>query len=305
MQNSSSNFEIWSAIPTPLYENRRLDKASLSRLIRHHLAHHFDGVLLLGNAGEGPYLLEEDRRELVRIASGESAGALKIAVQVTDNSSLRVLDNMERAKADGADIAVVAEPYYFRNASAESLLNYYEETLANACLPVCCYHLGERAPTVIEPGVIRDVYARPEVVMIKDSSADTIRRDIALEARKARPALRLLNGDEFLCLDYLKAGYNGSLFGGAVFNVEYIRGIGEALANMNFERASTLDDTIRILNWTIYGEKGADWLAGVKYLMMRLEIFSSWTNLLNYRLTEERRAAIDEAFENNRFFHLP
>ena len=66
------------------------------------------------------------------------------------------------------------------------------------------------------------------------------------------------------------------------------------------------DEAIRELNWAVYGGREIRcWLSGLKYLMVRLGVFSGWKNLLNYPLTPECRVAIDRLVETDAVFTSP
>ena len=78
---------------------RRLDAASIGRLVEHHLKLGVTGVMLGGTCGEGPWLRADDRETLTRTTVAASAGRLRVALQVTDNSAGRVLANIEQARA--------------------------------------------------------------------------------------------------------------------------------------------------------------------------------------------------------------
>lgn len=56
-------------------------------------------------------------------------GRLTLAVQVTDNSSARILDNIKQTRDDGADIAVIAPPYFLPLQSPKHLLDLYQTAI--------------------------------------------------------------------------------------------------------------------------------------------------------------------------------
>ncbi len=118
---------VWSATPTPLNAAGRVDVPSVERLIEHHIRMGVTGVMLAGTCGEGPWLLDADRETLVRTAAAAGKGRLRIAMQVTENSAVRTLHMAEQAAKWGAEIAVVAQPYFFLNATADRQLSYYRD----------------------------------------------------------------------------------------------------------------------------------------------------------------------------------
>jgi 4-hydroxy-tetrahydrodipicolinate synthase len=293
---------VWSATPTPLDDNRRLDVVAVRRTVQHHRRLGVAGLFLAGNCGEGPFLPDDDRRELVRVAVDETAGAMAIAVQVTDNSSARILENIGRAREDGADLAVFAEPFTHRNATDETLLRLCDEVCASSALPLALYNRGRNAAVRFTRPVLEALYRREPIVAVKDSSSDPALRDLALAVKRERPDLILLNGDEFLCRDYADAGYDGELFGGAIYNARYACAIRQAVQAGDAPRAAALDQALAEVNWAVYCRNIECWLAGLKYLMTRLGVFSGWTNHLDYSLSPACRAAIDRLVEEDRIF---
>src|SRR3954471_7658856 len=99
---------VWSATPTPLTADGRVDVASVQRMVSHHVDLGVSGLMLAGTCGEGPWLRDSDREALARSAVEAAKGKLIIAMQVSDNSWVRVMDNVNRAAAWGVELAVVA-----------------------------------------------------------------------------------------------------------------------------------------------------------------------------------------------------
>ena len=120
------------------------------------------------------------------------------------------------------------------------------------------------------------------------------RRAIALAARAKKPALRLFNGDEFRCVEYLEAGYDSMLFGGAVAVTPQLRRIGELFRAGRLEEARAVEAVMKRTLFDIYGgEKIACWLTGLKHYMVRRGLFSTSASFLGYPLTDDCRAAIE------------
>jgi 4-hydroxy-tetrahydrodipicolinate synthase len=158
----------------------------------------------------------------------------------------------------------------------------------------------------VPDAVLRRVLAEPKVILLKDSSLDPGRREVALRARQRREGLTLLSGYEFDCVDYLQAGYDGLLLGGGIFNGYLANRVMEAVAAGDLARAQTLQRRMNRLMWATYGGKKITcWLAGLKYLLVRLGIFRTTVNYLGYTLTASCRQAIDRMLEREREVLLP
>ncbi len=277
---------VWSAAPTPFTEGMQIDIASVERMIEHHFRLGISGLFIAGTNGEGPWMSEAQKRRLVSAVAECVDGQIPVAVQVSDNSSARIIANMYAAMEDGADIAVIAPPAFLLNATPANIKKLYLDAIRACPLPVGIYDRGSFGAVTVPNDVLAAIYAEKKVVLIKDSSTQADRMEIALAAKRKRPNLTLLNGWEFNCLPYLQAGYDGLLLGGGVFNGYLARQIIDAVAAKQFATAEKLQRRMNRMMWSVYGgKKIACWLAGEKKLLMELGIFGTWKNYLNYPLT--------------------
>jgi len=285
---------VWSAAPTPFTSKMEVDAGSVRRMVEHHIRLGIKGLFLGGTNGEGPWITESQRRTLVRAVTRATRKRMLLAVQVTDNSAARIVDNIEMAAEDGADIAVIAPPYFPPQKTPDVLLNLYLGAIDRSCLPIGIYDRVMAGGGLVPDVVMKAVLAKKKVIMLKDSSANMDRMQRAVEAKRRRPALKLLNGWEFNCLPYLKAGYDGLLVGGGVFNGYLAGQIVAAAAAGQWERAERLQLKMNRMMYSVYGgKKIACWLSGEKYLLMRMGIIRTWKNHPEYPLKPACRRAIE------------
>lgn len=288
--NARRKIKLWSALPTPLNADFTVDEISVERTINASIAGGMNGVFLAGTCGEGPWLPEREKERLIRVAKTVSGDRLKLAAQVTDNSVPRILDNIDRAAKCGADIAVIASPATFMNATPDRVVDLYREAVGASPLPVAIYDLGKHRPVVIPVDRLREIYELPNVVMVKDSSGDVGRRAEAIGARETNRELVLLNGDEFRAVEYLEAGYDGCMFGGAVAVMPILQRIVSLVTDGDWEEARRVDAEMRRVLFGIYGgESIACWLTGLKHCLVKQGLFETDASFLGYPLTEECR----------------
>lgn len=287
--------EVWSATPTPFLSDLSLDAASVERMVEHHASLGVDGLMLGGTCGEGPWTPFPDLLELVRLSVQAGGDRLGIAVQVTDNSARRMLHHIEQLTAVGAQYAVVASPYYLVNITPQRLLDLYREVVRQSPIPIGFYDRGHHASHVLDLVFLEELLAEPNLQMVKDSSMDAGRREAYMRASRLRHDLTLLNGDEFNCIEPLQAGYDGVLLGGGIFNGRIVAEIAKALSHGRLEEAQRLQNRMNELMFRVYGgPKITCWLTGLKYLMVKLKVFTGISSYLGYPLTPECQAAIDE-----------
>lgn len=297
---------VWSATPTPFTDDLEIDRDAVRRLVDHHVRLGINGLFLCGTCGEGPWMTNEQRRLLIETVAEHAGNRLVLAAQVTDNSTARILENARMAADAGADIAVIAPPYFLLNGTDANIEHLYREAIRQSPLPVGIYDRGTNGAVIVPNVVLQSVYLEPNVVLVKDSSCDPERRDIALDCRKRRPEVRLLNGNEFDCVSYIQAGYDGLLLGGGIFNGRLARMIIDAVTSGDLAKAQALQERMDELMWDVYGGKAITcWLTGLKHLLVRMGVFGATANHLRYPLTDECRAAIDAALQRERSVLLP
>lgn len=290
--------QLWSAAPTPLTGDLTVDTPSVKKMIRAAIADGITGVFLAGTCGEGPWLCDKERNRLVAAAAEAGGGAIRIAVQVTDNSVPRILENIRQVADVGADYAIVAPPPVFMNVTAQRVADHFIAAAEASPLPVGVYDTGRHRTVSIAEDKLKEVYLCSNVVLVKDSSGSPSRREQALAARRAKPGLALFNGDEFKCIEYLQAGYDGCMFGGAAAIARPLARIVALVAEDRLDEARAEEAEMKALLYGIYGgENIACWLTGLKYYMVRRGLFSSSASYLGYPLTDNCRDFIEKYAE--------
>jgi 4-hydroxy-tetrahydrodipicolinate synthase len=157
-------------MPTPLLPDLELDLESLARSIEWQHGLSIEGLFVAGTCGEGPFLRDRQIDLLTRSTVELSAGRMPVSVQVTDNSAGRILDRIARAKDHGAQMATLAPPRFERFATPNTLGRLYREVLDRTPLPLCIYNLPFKTMVPLE--LVPELYAHPNLRMVKDSTAD-------------------------------------------------------------------------------------------------------------------------------------
>ena len=293
----------WSATPTPLTGSLKIDKVSVKRMVKHHIRLNQRGVFIGGTCGEGPFLERGIFREFTSLVKEYNDGQMAIAVQVTDNSYMKVLDNIRAAKEDGADIAVIAEPWFSACVKEDIMLKYYMESIEKSRLPVCIYSRGAKEVPV---KLYKKILNHPNVCMFKDSSCNEQIMNLAINARKTNRDLKLMTGFELGMVPYLKSGYDGVLAGGGILIGALTARMIEAAKDGNFKEAEKLQKHCDKINYAAYGgKKITSWLTGLKYTLVKMGIFRTATGYLNYSLSDAAKKKIDAMIEKEKDILFP
>jgi 2-dehydro-3-deoxy-D-pentonate aldolase len=286
---------IWSATPTPFLANGALDAASVEKLVEHHVAMGVAGLFLAGTCGEGPFMPNGQRIELVRLVKRLAGSRLRLAVQVSDTSVARVIENLRAAEDAGADTVVIAPPWLPRFCNRDFARRYFVGAIEAASAPVGLYVLAQPPETGIDPELWSEVAAHPKIRLLKDSSVSETNEQAFAAIRRQRKDLLLLTGNEFNVIRAIEAGYDGGLLGTGILIAGFIRRALAALAAGDRAAAEAWQRRANDFMYDLFGRNIGLWLGGLKYALFRLGLFATEQMHLNYPLTAADRTRIDAA----------
>jgi dihydrodipicolinate synthase/N-acetylneuraminate lyase len=160
---------------------------------------------------------------------------------------------------------------------------------------------------MIETATLEKIIVHPKVILVKDSSSDPTAREMICQViEKRKDELFALNGNEFDSVPYVKAGYDGFLFGGACFNGFMADKIFQLAKAGDTAGAQAMQDHMNEVMIKVFGGEGIPcWLAGQKQIMVELGIFNTRKTIINYHITAECIRTIKEVVEQEKAYLLP
>jgi len=292
---------VWSATPTPFLADGSLDDGGLERVVEQHRRVGVRGLFLGGTCGEGPFMPNDQRAELVRKIRRMGGRELHLAVQVSDTSAVRVRENMARAIDAGADSVVIAAPWLRPFVNRQFARRYFFEAVETPCaVPIGIYILPQPPETGIDLELWRDVAQHPRVTYVKDSLGTDDCRRMLLSVKSRRSDLAVRTGYEFDVLTPLRAGYDGCLLGTAILTGGLIARAASALVSGDVESARVWQARSNQLLYDLFRPDLSGWLAGLKYALCRRGIFNTEFSHLAYPLEDDDRQRIDAALQRER-----
>jgi 4-hydroxy-tetrahydrodipicolinate synthase len=202
----------FTALITPMKENRAVDYEGFRRLIRLQLEGGIDGLVPLGTTGETPTLEEDEEEQLIRIAVEEAGGNVPVIMGAGSNDTKHMVRYVKRAADLGADAALVVTPYY--NKPNDSGLLAHFEAAAAVGLPVVVYNIASRTGRNI-PTALMDAISRiPGIAGVKEASGDIgqigdVINSIAARRKAEGGSFAVLSGDDALTLPLMALGGGG------------------------------------------------------------------------------------------------
>ena len=156
---------------TPLKGDDQIDREGTVRLTEHILAGGVHALFLLGTTGEAQSLSYECRYDFVELVCRQVAGRVPVLVGVTDTSLDESVKLAAHAAKCGAVAVVAAAPYYFAP-SQQELIEYYTALADALPLPLFLYNMPSHVKVFLEPATVKTLAEHPNIVGLKDSSAN-------------------------------------------------------------------------------------------------------------------------------------
>lgn len=194
------------AIVTPMRPDGEIDWQAWSRLLDFHVQNGTDGLVIGGTTGESPTLTDAELKELVRRATQQVGGHLKIVAGAGTNSTASTVAKVREMSALGVDGLLLVTPAYNRP-TQEGLYRHFQAAAAASTVPVILYNVPSRTAVDLLPETAARLALLPRVVAIKEAVA-SMERVRALRAL-CPAAFEVLSGDDATAREAMGAGACG------------------------------------------------------------------------------------------------
>ena len=203
-------------VVTPLTPSLEVDVASLQRLVGFLLAGGVDGLFVLGSTSEAAFLPERHRQTVIDVVSQTVGGQVPILAGGIDMTTMRVIDQAERAAKAGCAGLVATAPFYARTHPAE-IARHYRMLAERSDIPVYAYDVPVSVHSRLERGLILELAAEGVLAGLKDSSGDIdgLRQLLAARRRLDPPVdtFSVFTGSEVTVDFAMRAGADGAVAG--------------------------------------------------------------------------------------------
>lgn len=195
------------ALVTPFKSNFALDEKALATIVESQIAGGMDFLVALGTTAETSTLSEEEKREVVRIVTGQAARRLPVVVGMGGNDTAAIIRKMESFDTTGVSGFLVVTPFY-NKPNQEGLFRHYRELALHSPLPLILYNVPTRTGVNMEAEtVIRLAEACDNIVAVKEASG--ILSQITRIVKYTPSHFRLISGDDVLALPIISIGGEG------------------------------------------------------------------------------------------------
>src|SRR5688572_18621768 len=158
----------FTALITP-FRDGEVDEPALRRLVEIQIGAGTAGLVPCGTTGETPTLSEAEQDRLIGTVVAQAAGRVPVVAGTGGNDTARTIARSRRARALGADAALVVAPYY-NKPTQDGLFCHFAAIAEAANLPIVLYNVPGRTGVNLLPETTLRLAAIPEIVAIKEAS---------------------------------------------------------------------------------------------------------------------------------------
>jgi 4-hydroxy-tetrahydrodipicolinate synthase len=195
----------YTALITP-FRDDQIDEAALRALVRRQIAGGISGLVPCGTTGEAPALSLSEWDRVVSVVVETAGGRVPVLAGTGSNNLVTVIERTRRARALGADGALVVTPYYNRP-TQDGLFRHFAAIAEAVELPLVLYNVPGRTGVNLLPETVVRLADMPSIVGIKEASGSL---DQASQiVREANRDFVVLSGDDSLTLPMMGIGATG------------------------------------------------------------------------------------------------
>jgi 4-hydroxy-tetrahydrodipicolinate synthase len=163
---------VLTALATPFNESGKIDSELLKKLVDRSLNAGVDALVAGGGTGEFATLGEGERRHLFEVVIEHTAGRAPVVAQTGAMTTSRAIQLSRAAERSGADVLMLAAPYY-EPLTIEEITRYIKDVASAVEIPIMLYNnpftTGVNLDAETLAGFGRDV---DNIRYVKDSSKD-------------------------------------------------------------------------------------------------------------------------------------
>jgi 4-hydroxy-2-oxoglutarate aldolase len=259
MQNLSG---VWAPICTP-FSKGEIDIGKLEHNMEIYSKTKLRGYFALGSNGEACMLNEGEKKKVLRTVLRRKKRNQLLMAGCSHESLPGTIALTKLAADEGADVASIMTPHYFKKAMTDdALICFFRAAADNSPLPVVLYNApGFAAGVALSVKAVLRLSEHPNIIGMKDSAPTGPNIFLSIIERKK---LSILAGSANFFLPSLVMGAVGGVLSTANFLPQACCHLYEIFQQGNMEEARGLQYALMRVNRGVSGEYG---VAGVKVAM--------------------------------------
>lgn len=156
---------------TPLNEEGNVDVESSRELVDYLIGGGVHTLFILGTTGEGPLLSLNEQVKFAKVVVEHTNGRVPVIAGISETSTARVLDVVEKLTPIGLDAFVSTLPYY-DNTNVDEQIRFFKILADKSEIPISIYDNPYKAGQVLDDKVIVELKDHDNIIGLKDSSSN-------------------------------------------------------------------------------------------------------------------------------------
>jgi len=194
-----------TALVTP-FADGKIDEEAFRAHLERQVEAGVDGVVPAGTTGEAATLSFAEHKQVIRIAVEQVAGRVPVIAGTGSNNTAESIELTQAAKDLGADAALLISPYY-NKPTQDGIYHHYKAVADAVHLPQVIYNVPGRTNSNILPETVGRLSHVPNIVGIKDATADMEQLVHTIAACEGR--IEFYSGDDATVMPFLALGGHG------------------------------------------------------------------------------------------------
>lgn len=252
------------ALVTP-FTGSQVDEVALRRLVNWQIEQGTNGIVPVGTTGESPTLSEAEHKRVVEIVVEEAGGRVPIIAGAGSNNTAEAIKYTEHAASVGASATLHVAGYYNRP-NQEGLYQHFAAVSKASTLPIIVYNIPPRAIVDIHPDTMARMAELPNIVGVKDATADLSRP--LREQMRIKKDFCYLSGEDGTAVAYNASGGHGCISVTANVAPHLCAQLQDACTRGDFPAAMAMQDRLMPLHEALFTEPSP---AGAKYACSLLD----------------------------------
>jgi len=199
----------YTALVTPFKSDQEVDYELLKRHVEFQVENGVEGLVPCGTTGESPTLDHKEHLDVIaktiKWAKSKNDDIIVIA-GTGSNSTKEAIELTRSAHDDGADCALLVNPYY-NKPNQEGLYSHFMAIADSVELPVLLYNIPGRTSVSLTIETIVKLSAHPNIIGVKEATGDI--GFMAQVIEKTPDDFILMSGDDNILLPVLSIGGKG------------------------------------------------------------------------------------------------
>ncbi len=234
--------QILLPLITPFDANEEVDYDTYEKLIDYLIENDLcDSLVVTGTTGEASLLTFDERVKLFETAVKASKGRKPVIAGTGCASTKETVMLTKKAEEAGIETCLVVCPFY-NKPTQEGIYHHYKTVAESTKCQIMVYNIPIFVGVNVEADTLARLAAIPNIIGVKDEAGinPTQVTDFLLATQDVDPDFAVYNGDDVMLLPTIVQGAMGLVSGGAHIFGHEIRGIFQAFAAGDNEKAKEL-----------------------------------------------------------------